>query len=229
MVPAYHSQVTSSGERPRRTPLHAVHERLGAVMVPFAGWQMPLRYGSETAEHNAVRTAAGLFESQGYTSTSTRTIADAVGLRQASLFHYFARKEDILTELLDRTVRSAGEAGVKLSAPLLGVVPFETTYRGVPRADERVPGPFRALAIRIMRNIPKRNARLLLISARQGEGVSTVSEVRRGRCANSKSSLPPASRSSISTASSSSFRGECVFAGGDGTTVFAGGLLCECG
>jgi AcrR family transcriptional regulator len=49
--------------------------------------------------------AAGLFESEGYTSTSTRTIADAVGLRQASLFHYFARKEDILTELLDRTVR----------------------------------------------------------------------------------------------------------------------------
>jgi AcrR family transcriptional regulator len=49
--------------------------------------------------------AAGLFETQGYTSTSTREIATAVGLRQASLFHYFARKEDILTELLDRTVR----------------------------------------------------------------------------------------------------------------------------
>ena len=49
--------------------------------------------------------AAGLFESQGYTPTSTRSIASAVGLRQASLFHYFARKEDILTELLDRTVR----------------------------------------------------------------------------------------------------------------------------
>src|ERR1700683_3081622 len=62
MVPAYHSQVTSSAERPRRTPLHVVHERLGAVMVPFAGWQMPLRYGSETAEHQAVRHAAGLVD-----------------------------------------------------------------------------------------------------------------------------------------------------------------------
>jgi len=31
-------------------------------MVPFAGWQMPLRYGSETAEHQAVRHAAGLFD-----------------------------------------------------------------------------------------------------------------------------------------------------------------------
>jgi glycine cleavage system T protein (aminomethyltransferase) len=39
-----------------------VHERLGAVMTPFAGWQMPLRYGSETAEHQAVRHAAGLFD-----------------------------------------------------------------------------------------------------------------------------------------------------------------------
>jgi aminomethyltransferase len=58
MVPEYHSQVTSS----RQTPLIFEHERLGAVMTSFAGWQMPLRYGSETAEHQAVRHAAGLFD-----------------------------------------------------------------------------------------------------------------------------------------------------------------------
>jgi aminomethyltransferase len=46
----------------RRTPLAAVHAELGATMTGFAGWQMPLRYGSETAEHNAVRNAAGLFD-----------------------------------------------------------------------------------------------------------------------------------------------------------------------
>jgi len=39
-----------------------VHERLGAAMTSFAGWQMPLRYTSETAEHQAVRHAAGLFD-----------------------------------------------------------------------------------------------------------------------------------------------------------------------
>ena len=39
-----------------------VHERLGATMTSFAGWQMPLRYASETAEHHAVRRAAGLFD-----------------------------------------------------------------------------------------------------------------------------------------------------------------------
>jgi aminomethyltransferase len=54
--------MSSSGERPRLTPLHAVHERLGATMTPFAGWLMPLRYASETAEHRAVRHTAGLFD-----------------------------------------------------------------------------------------------------------------------------------------------------------------------
>ena len=49
--------------------------------------------------------AAELFAENGFTATSTRAIADVVGLRQASLFHYFARKEDMLIELLDRTVR----------------------------------------------------------------------------------------------------------------------------
>jgi aminomethyltransferase len=46
----------------RDTPLRTVHERLGATMTEFAGWLMPLRYGSETAEHNAVRTNAALFD-----------------------------------------------------------------------------------------------------------------------------------------------------------------------
>ncbi|MEV0203335.1 glycine cleavage system aminomethyltransferase GcvT [Nonomuraea sp. NPDC050691] len=46
----------------RPTPLRDVHESLGATLTDFAGWLMPLRYGSESAEHNAVRTAAGLFD-----------------------------------------------------------------------------------------------------------------------------------------------------------------------
>ncbi|GIH27258.1 aminomethyltransferase [Acrocarpospora phusangensis] len=47
---------------PRSTPLTEVHENLGATLTDFAGWLMPLRYGSESAEHNTVRTAAGLFD-----------------------------------------------------------------------------------------------------------------------------------------------------------------------
>ena len=52
----------ASESKPKTTPLREVHERLGATFVPFAGWLMPLRYASETAEHNSVRTAAGLFD-----------------------------------------------------------------------------------------------------------------------------------------------------------------------
>lgn len=46
----------------RQTPLHAVHEQLGASFTDFAGWRMPLRYTGDIAEHNAVRTTAGLFD-----------------------------------------------------------------------------------------------------------------------------------------------------------------------
>ncbi|NKZ06630.1 glycine cleavage system aminomethyltransferase GcvT [Actinomadura latina] len=47
---------------PKTTPLHDVHRDLGANIVDFAGYLMPLRYKSETAEHEAVRTGAGLFD-----------------------------------------------------------------------------------------------------------------------------------------------------------------------
>ncbi|GHF20565.1 aminomethyltransferase [Amycolatopsis deserti] len=45
-----------------RTALHSVHKGLGALFTDFAGWEMPVRYGSELAEHRAVREAAGLFD-----------------------------------------------------------------------------------------------------------------------------------------------------------------------
>src|SRR6187551_2407940 len=46
----------------RRSPLDAVHIAAGASFTDFAGWQMPVRYSSDLAEHHAVRTAAGLFD-----------------------------------------------------------------------------------------------------------------------------------------------------------------------
>ena len=46
----------------RRTPLHAVHKRLGAKMVDFGGWDMPVEYGGLIREHIAVRTGVGLFD-----------------------------------------------------------------------------------------------------------------------------------------------------------------------
>jgi aminomethyltransferase len=46
----------------QRTPLYAVHRALGARLVPFAGFEMPVQYTSILAEHGAVRERAGLFD-----------------------------------------------------------------------------------------------------------------------------------------------------------------------
>src|SRR5215813_4993609 len=55
--------MAESGSGPlKKTPLHAAHIALGAHMVPFGGWDMPVEYSGISAEHLAVRTAAGLFD-----------------------------------------------------------------------------------------------------------------------------------------------------------------------
>ena len=46
----------------RRTPLYDIHAELGARFVPFAGWDMPVRYGSILDEARAVRSSVGLFD-----------------------------------------------------------------------------------------------------------------------------------------------------------------------
>lgn len=46
----------------KRTPLFESHKKLGAKLVPFAGWEMPVLYAGLIPEHNATRTSAGLFD-----------------------------------------------------------------------------------------------------------------------------------------------------------------------
>src|SRR5215212_1355745 len=46
----------------KQTPLHAVHVEIGAKMVDFAGWSMPVHYGSQLEEHAHVRSDAGMFD-----------------------------------------------------------------------------------------------------------------------------------------------------------------------
>ena len=62
----------------RHTPLHDAHVALGARMVPYAGWEMPVRYDGVIAEHVAVRTAAGAFDvsHMGQIETSGPAAAD---------------------------------------------------------------------------------------------------------------------------------------------------------
>ncbi|MGH3976811.1 MAG: TetR/AcrR family transcriptional regulator, partial [Pseudonocardiaceae bacterium] len=60
--------------------------------------------------------AARLFTTKGYAATSTREIAEAVGIRQASLYYYFAGKGEIVTELLSRTIRPTVEAVARIES-----------------------------------------------------------------------------------------------------------------
>lgn len=46
----------------KRTALFEVHKRMGAKLIPFGGWTMPVEYSGIAREHTAVRTAAGLFD-----------------------------------------------------------------------------------------------------------------------------------------------------------------------
>ena len=46
----------------KQTPLNATHRELGAKMVDFGGWDMPVNYGSQIEEHHTVRSGCGLFD-----------------------------------------------------------------------------------------------------------------------------------------------------------------------
>ena len=63
---------------PRKTPLYDEHVRLGAKMVPFAGWLMPVQYTSIVEEHQAVRNGVGIFD----ISHMGQLIVDGAGARE---------------------------------------------------------------------------------------------------------------------------------------------------
>ena len=57
----------------KKTPLYAAHQAMGARLVDFAGWDMPIHYGSQIEEHHCVRRDAGMFD------VSHMTVVDLVG------------------------------------------------------------------------------------------------------------------------------------------------------
>ncbi len=76
--------------------------------------------------------AAALFCTVGFTSTSTRAIADAAGVRQASIYHHFPGKDAILLELLLGTVRPSLDLADALAA---GAEPPAARLRALAHAD----------------------------------------------------------------------------------------------
>jgi aminomethyltransferase len=81
----------------RHTPLFKLHQELGARMVDFGGWDMPVQYSSQIGEHHAVRRAAGVFD------VSHMCVIDLMG----------ARTREFLRHLLANDVarlRASGKA-----------------------------------------------------------------------------------------------------------------------
>jgi glycine cleavage system T protein (aminomethyltransferase) len=73
--------MAASPETLRRTPLYERHKAAGAKLVPFAGWEMPVQYEGIRQEHQAVRTAVGVFDVSHMGEIETRG-RDAEGLLQ---------------------------------------------------------------------------------------------------------------------------------------------------
>lgn len=72
----------------KRTALYSVHEQLGAKLVDFAGWDMPIHYGSQIEEHHHVRQHVGLFD------VSHMGIVDVTG-PQAKAYLQFMLANDV--------------------------------------------------------------------------------------------------------------------------------------
>jgi aminomethyltransferase len=71
----------------KRTPLYGEHLALGAKIIDFAGWDMPLHYGSQVEEHHRVRGAAGLFD------VSHMGIVEVVGTRAREFLRHLVAND----------------------------------------------------------------------------------------------------------------------------------------
>jgi AcrR family transcriptional regulator len=71
--------------------------------------------GERDTAADVLDAAAALFTSVGYAATTTRAIAERAGVRQATLYHHYAAKHDLLLPLLDRTVRPSLDLADRLA------------------------------------------------------------------------------------------------------------------
>src|SRR5580658_3432380 len=101
----------------RHTCLYDLHLALGARMVDFGGWDMPVAYGSQIEEHQAVRTSVGVFD------VSHMCIVDVTG----------ARTRELLSRLLANDIGRLGAVGKALYTCMLndrgGVIDDLIVYR----------------------------------------------------------------------------------------------------
>jgi AcrR family transcriptional regulator len=117
---AFPIEVTCVTDEGRTSDRRRACDDAGVTSSPPAGVGRP-RSGARrlprgTAREEILDAAAELFAERGYAATSTRLIAERVGVRQASLYYHFDSKERILAELLEATVRPSLAYAADLAA-----------------------------------------------------------------------------------------------------------------
>ena len=85
----------------KRTPLYQQHLNAGAKIVDFAGWDMPINYGSQIEEHNQVRHAAGVFD------VSHMTVVDVSGTDPEGYLRYLLANDVAKLKELGQALYSA--------------------------------------------------------------------------------------------------------------------------
>lgn len=95
---ASNSSSSNSSSELLKTPLYSQHQALGAKLVDFGGWALPVNYGSQIDEHHAVRTAVGMFD------VSHMTVSDVTGPQTLD----FLRR--LLANDIDKVSGSSGKA-----------------------------------------------------------------------------------------------------------------------
>ena len=118
----FHSLTTDpgAGRRPASVVRQCKNDAVTSAGPGRPRSQQPSRPGA-TARDEILDAAAELFTTQGFATTSTRSIADAVGIRQSSLYHHFKTKDDILEDLLEGTVL----AGLEFARAVAALPPAE--------------------------------------------------------------------------------------------------------
>ncbi|WP_416191240.1 glycine cleavage system aminomethyltransferase GcvT [Neisseria sp. CCUG12390] len=101
----------------KTTPFHQNHVEAGGKLIDFAGWELPIHYGSQIAEHEAVRTDAGMFD------VSHMLVTDVTGDNAKAFFR----------KLLANDVAKLGFVGKALYSAMLndhgGVIDDLIVYR----------------------------------------------------------------------------------------------------
>ena len=119
---------------PQKTPFYTAHQEAGGKLVDFAGWELPVNYGSQIVEHEAVRTDAGMFD------VSHMLVSDITGAQAKAWLQKLLANDVAKLSFVGKALYSAmlnEEGGVMDDLIVYRANEEETAYRIVSNAATR--------------------------------------------------------------------------------------------